>query len=97
MCIISNVFIFKKKNLTFSYRVLAQHNLLFSKATCYPADKFKNLLKNNNINYMNEKVVLDQHCITSQGPCTAITFALAIIKYLSSESLSNKVSKAMLY
>jgi 4-methyl-5(b-hydroxyethyl)-thiazole monophosphate biosynthesis len=44
------------------------------KATCFP--KMKDKLRN----YVDEKVVVDGNIITSQGPGTAIEFALEIVK-----------------
>jgi 4-methyl-5(b-hydroxyethyl)-thiazole monophosphate biosynthesis len=47
------------------------------KATCYPSlkDKIKN--------FVDERVVLDKNVITSQGPGTAIEFALEIVRFLN--------------
>jgi len=47
------------------------------KATCYPAmkDKIKN--------FVNERVVVDKNVITSQGPGTAIEFALEIVRFFN--------------
>jgi len=47
------------------------------KATCYPTMKDK--LKN----YVDERVVVDKNVITSQGPGTAIEFALEIVRFLN--------------
>jgi 4-methyl-5(b-hydroxyethyl)-thiazole monophosphate biosynthesis len=46
------------------------------KATCSP--KMKDKIRN----YVDEKVVVDGNIITSQGPGTAIEFALEIVKLL---------------
>ena len=61
--------------------VLATEGLLDGKsATCYPGvlheDKWPN------ITVTNKSVVIDGNVLTSQGPGTAIDFALAIIEYL---------------
>lgn len=45
--------------------------------------------------FKNERVVIDQHCITSQGPGTAIEFALAIITELAGKALAEKVAAPM--
>jgi 4-methyl-5(b-hydroxyethyl)-thiazole monophosphate biosynthesis len=47
------------------------------KATCYPSmkDKIKN--------FVDEKVVVDKNVITSQGPGTAIDFALEIVRFVN--------------
>jgi len=47
------------------------------KATCYPTmkDKIKN--------FVDERVVVDKNIITSQGPGTAIEFALEIVKFFN--------------
>jgi len=47
------------------------------KATCYPA--MKDRLKN----FVDERVVVDKNVITSQGPGTAIEFALEIVKFFN--------------
>jgi 4-methyl-5(b-hydroxyethyl)-thiazole monophosphate biosynthesis len=50
------------------------------KATCYPS--LRNKLKN----YVDERVVVDKNVITSQGPGTAVEFALEIVKFLNPSS-----------
>ncbi|MGC8993484.1 MAG: DJ-1 family glyoxalase III [Candidatus Aenigmatarchaeota archaeon] len=47
------------------------------KATCYPSmkDKIKN--------YVDERVVIDKNVITSQGPATALDFALEVLRFLN--------------
>lgn len=59
--------------------VLEAHGLLAGKrATCYPSvaetmpDKFT----------LDQRVVMDQNCITSQGPGTSMEFALALVEAL---------------
>ena len=60
------------------------------KATIYPG-------KEREIPYPREdKVVVDNNIITSQGPATTIDFALSIIKYLVGPEEANKVRKAVL-
>src|SRR3989339_1309811 len=71
--------------------VLAPHGLLDDvRATCYPSmfDKLNSPSK--------EKVVVDQNCITSQGPATAIAFALKLVELLYDKQAADKIGKAML-
>lgn len=46
-------------------------------------------------NFKNERVVIDGHCITSQGPGTAIEFALAIVAQLGGKPLADHVANPM--
>lgn len=46
--------------------------------------------------YSQEKVVVDSNIITSQGPATAIEFALTILTKLTGEEIALKVRKAIL-
>lgn len=41
------------------------------------------------------RVVIDGHCITSQGPGTAIEFALAIVAQLGGQALADQVASPM--
>ena len=59
------------------------------KATCYPAMKDK--LKN----YVDERVVVDKNVITSQGPGTAIEFALEIVRFFN-PSIYDQLKKDLL-
>lgn len=71
--------------------VLAGFGLLDTKkATCYPA--FKHLIKN----YVDEKVVVDGTIITSQGPGTALLFALRVAEILAGPAIAQKVKAGML-
>lgn len=71
--------------------VLLHHNLLKGKnATCYPS------MLNNLPDAVDEKVVVDGNCITSQGPGTAIAFSLKLIELLYSKETSDEVARAML-
>ena len=71
--------------------VLAHHGILDDKkATCYPS--FKGELKN----YVDQKVVEDGNVITSQGPATAISFALALAKKLAGQKVADEVKNGML-
>jgi 4-methyl-5(b-hydroxyethyl)-thiazole monophosphate biosynthesis len=64
-----------------------------SKATCYPSDKFKDKVPT----YVNERVVEDGNVITSQGPGTAMAFALAIVKKLSGSDKAQEVASGLLH
>lgn len=71
--------------------VLAAHGLLNDcSATCYPSmlDKLPLAKK--------EPVVVDKNCITSQGPGTAIPFALELLSCLHGSGTAEKVASAML-
>lgn len=46
-------------------------------------------------NFKNARVVIDGQCITSQGPGTAIEFALAIVSHLGGKALADHVAKPM--
>lgn len=71
--------------------VLSAHGLLDGKqATCYPA--FKDKL----IHFVNQPVVVDGHCITSQGPATAIAFGLKLVELLCGAQKSRQVGSDML-
>jgi len=71
--------------------VLSHHNLLKGKnATCYPS------MLTNLPDAVDEKVVVDGNCITSQGPGTAIAFSLKLIELLYSKETSDEVARAML-
>ncbi|MDB5987928.1 MAG: DJ/PfpI family protein [Nevskia sp.] len=71
--------------------VLAPHHLLDRrKATCYPA--FKDHLPH----WIDQPVVVDGHIVTSQGPATALAFALQLVELLSGAALRRKVAAEML-
>jgi 4-methyl-5(b-hydroxyethyl)-thiazole monophosphate biosynthesis len=71
--------------------VLAGLNLLDDKkATSYPS--FKHLIKN----YIDEKVVVDKNIVTSQGPGTALLFALKLLEIMAGTGIYNKVKSGML-
>ncbi|HUP92190.1 MAG TPA: DJ-1 family glyoxalase III [Solimonas sp.] len=71
--------------------VLAPHELLDGKkATCYPV--FRDKL----IHYVDQPVVVDGHCITSQGPATAIAFALTLVERLRGKPSRDEVARQML-
>ncbi len=73
--------------------VLHHHGLLDGvKATCYPS-----MQESLDPAYTaNDRVVVDGNCVTSQGPATAIDFALKLVELLVSSAKANEVAKAML-
>jgi len=72
--------------------VFEYHGLLTDKkATCYPAMAEK--LKNKQA--INQRVVVDGNCITSQGPGTALEFSLKLIELLFGRQKSDELAKAM--
>lgn len=71
--------------------VLEPHGLLDGKmATCYPFFKDKLL------HYVNQPVVVDGHCITSQGPATAIAFGLKLVELIAGSGKSRRVAADLL-
>ena len=73
--------------------VLKHHGLLDGvRATCYPA--FRDRL--DPAYASNDRVVVDGHCITSQGPATAIDFALKLVEVLFGPDKAKEVGQAML-
>lgn len=70
-----------------SYGVLKQRRM-----TCYPA--FSDRLSG--CTFVDEAVVVDGNCITSQGPGTALAFALTLVEQLVGRGTRNEVAKAML-
>ena len=72
---------------------LAPHGLLDDKqATCYPscADQLPDASQ------AQQRVVIDGNCITSQGPGTALEFALKLVGLLCGDSTARQVAGAML-
>lgn len=64
------------------------------KATAYPS-LFQQL--SGYYNCVDQRTVVDGHLVTSQGPATAVEFALAILCCLTSESNSDNVAQQILY
>lgn len=62
------------------------------KCTCYPG--FEDRLAGGII--VSDKVVIDKNVITSKGPGTALDFALAICRYITSKDMS-ELSEKMIY
>ncbi|MGH8506728.1 MAG: DJ-1 family glyoxalase III [Stenotrophobium sp.] len=70
---------------------LSPHGLLDGKqATCYPAFKDKLL------HFVDQPIVQDGHCVTSQGPGTAMDFALHLVDLLAGAERRRKVAAALL-
>lgn len=73
--------------------VFAHHGLIENrKATCYPSfvEKLSNAAPRES------RVVVDKNCITSQGPGTAIEFALKLVEMLFDAEDAKKIAAAML-
>jgi protein deglycase len=71
---------------------LAPRGLLDGKqATCYPA--FRDAL----LHYVDRPVVVDGHCITGQGPASAIAFSLALVEALCGAARRKQVAEQMLH
>lgn len=70
-----------------AYGVLKQRRM-----TCYPA--FSEQLSG--CTFVDEPVVVDGNCITSQGPGTALAFALTLVEQLAGKALRNSVAAGML-
>ncbi len=64
------------------------------KATCYPGleEKFTAGVK-----YIKQNVVVDSNIITSQGPATAMPFALKITENLSGSDTAESLASALLF
>ncbi|SDG53479.1 4-methyl-5(b-hydroxyethyl)-thiazole monophosphate biosynthesis [Pseudomonas benzenivorans] len=60
--------------------------------TCYPA--FSDRLSG--CTFVDQPVVVDGNCITSQGPGTALEFALTLVEHLRGKGTRKQVAEAML-
>lgn len=70
---------------------LAPHHLLDRRqATCFPA--FRSRLPH----YVDKPVVVDGHLVTSQGPATAMAFALILVELLLGPVKSREVAAGLL-
>lgn len=69
------------------YGVLKQRRM-----TCYPAcsDRLSGCT------FVDQPVVVDGNCITSQGPGTALAFALTLVEQLCGKARRHAVAKGML-
>ena len=45
---------------------------------------------------MNERVVVDQNIVTSQGPATSLDFSLALVEILFGKDKAQEVGRTML-
>jgi len=70
-----------------AYGVLKQRRM-----TCYPA--FSEQLSG--CTFVDQPVVVDGNCITSQGPGTALEFALTLVEQLAGKAVRNSVAAGML-
>jgi 4-methyl-5(b-hydroxyethyl)-thiazole monophosphate biosynthesis len=70
-----------------AYGVLKQRRM-----TCYPA--FSEQLSG--CTFVDQPVVVDGNCITSQGPGTALEFALTLVEQLAGKASRSAVAKGML-
>ncbi len=70
---------------------LHPHGLLDGKkATCYPA--FRSTL----LHYVDLPVVVDGHCITGQGPASAVAFGLQLVESLCGSAKRKAVAEGLL-
>jgi protein deglycase len=73
--------------------VLHSHGLLTNRsATCYPSFADQLDIKDR----IDSKVVIDGNCITSQGPGTALKFALTLVELLFDSSKAKSIASDML-
>lgn len=72
--------------------VLLHHGLLPKKATCHPA--FVDRLPDAKV--AQQRVVVDENCITSRGPGTALEFALELVRQLLGDKKAAQVAEPML-
>lgn len=61
--------------------------------TCYPS--MQGNLKNQS--KVKDRVVISGHCITSQGPCTAIEFGFALCEALFGKEKTEELKKGMIF
>ena len=61
-------------------------------ATCYPAPKFIEMIENR----VDDKVCVDGHIITSQGPGTALIFSLKLVEILFGMEKAEAVAEEMI-
>jgi 4-methyl-5(b-hydroxyethyl)-thiazole monophosphate biosynthesis len=73
--------------------ILGCHGLIDDKqATCHPALEDKLVCKQK----LTDRVVVDGNCITSQGPGTALEFAIELVRQLFGDELAKQVAGPML-
>lgn len=64
-------------------------------ATCFPHPDISKKMKNQS--RINEKTVISNKCITSQGPGTAAEFGFACVSALFGEQTAKNIRKEMLF
>jgi 4-methyl-5(b-hydroxyethyl)-thiazole monophosphate biosynthesis len=64
-------------------------------ATCFPA--CRSTLEEHDVHAINEPVVIFNKLITSQGPGTAMAFAVALIKVLKGDLKACEIAKEMVF
>jgi protein deglycase len=75
--------------------VLHYHGLLEGRqATCHPA--FAEKLTGSTRASIESRVVVDQNCVTSRGPGTAMEFALKLVELLFGSAKANEIAAPML-
>lgn len=72
--------------------VLASHNLVGAGATCFPAEGLRSKMDVP----VDERVVVQGNCVTSQGPGTALAFAVKLGEILYGEEKAKSVAGALL-
>ena len=72
---------------------LHKADVLNENFTCYPS--FENKIKIDGY-HKNDAIVIDNNVITSQGPATAMIFALEIVNILCSEEIYTEVKNGLL-
>lgn len=72
--------------------VLATHGLVGAGATCYPAPPFREVITDAS----DDKVVVQDNVVTSQGPGTSLLFALALGEKLYGKEEADKIAGALL-
>jgi 4-methyl-5(b-hydroxyethyl)-thiazole monophosphate biosynthesis len=70
-----------------AYGVLKQRQM-----TCYPAFS----VHLSGCTFVDQPVVVDGNCITSQGPGTALAFALTLVEHVAGKLVSTRVASDML-
>ncbi len=77
-------------------KVLVTAGLLDDKqATSYPGVIDQNPAPN--MQYLNQPVVVDGNIITSQGPATAMAFALTLVEALQGKQKQEEIAKGLLF
>ncbi|RLN92559.1 hypothetical protein BBJ28_00007096 [Nothophytophthora sp. Chile5] len=71
--------------------VLHPHDLLGVRATCAPSSE-----RDMNRWYVDEDVVVDGRCVTSQGPGTALKLSLMLVELLNGERAAKNAAKELL-